>query len=41
VHELIRKQVPFLSADRRMDADVAAVVELIREGALSRAALGG
>jgi histidine ammonia-lyase/phenylalanine ammonia-lyase len=41
VHALIRTHVPFLSGDRRMDADVAAVVELIRDGALSRAALGG
>ncbi len=41
VHALVRTHVPFLSGDRRMDADVAAVVELIRDGALSRAALGG
>jgi histidine ammonia-lyase len=41
VHALIRTHVPFLSGDRRMDADVAAVVGLIRDGALSRAALGG
>jgi histidine ammonia-lyase/phenylalanine ammonia-lyase len=41
VHALVRSRVPFLSGDRRMDADVAAVVELIREGALSRTALGG
>jgi histidine ammonia-lyase len=41
VHSLIRAHVPFLTGDRRMDADVAAVVELIRDGALSRAALGG
>jgi histidine ammonia-lyase/phenylalanine ammonia-lyase len=41
VHALVRSHVPFLSADRRMDADVAAVVELIRDGALSRTALEG
>jgi histidine ammonia-lyase/phenylalanine ammonia-lyase len=41
VHALVRTHVPFLSADRRMDADVAADVELIRDGALSRAALEG
>jgi phenylalanine ammonia-lyase len=41
IHSLIRTHVPFLSGDRRMDADVATVVELIRDGALSRAVLGG
>jgi phenylalanine ammonia-lyase len=41
VHALVRSHVPFMDADRRMDADVSAVVELIREGALSRAVLGG
>jgi phenylalanine ammonia-lyase len=41
VHALVRSHVPFLAGDRRMDADIAAVVELIRDGALSRAALGG
>ena len=41
VHSLVRAHVPFLSGDRRMDADVAAVVGLIRDGAVSRAALGG
>ena len=29
------------SGDRRMDVDIAAVVELIRAGAVSRTALGG
>src|SRR3954447_7793092 len=32
---MIRARVPFLDADRRMDSDVAAVVELIRSGELS------
>ena len=41
VHALVRTHVPFLSGDRRMDSDIAAVVELIRDGALSRTALGG
>jgi histidine ammonia-lyase/phenylalanine ammonia-lyase len=41
VHALVRSKVPFMDSDRRMDADVSAVVELIREGALSRAVLGG
>ena len=41
VHTLVRTHVPFLSGDRRMDADIAAVVELLRDGELSRAALGG
>ena len=34
-HEMIRARVAFLDADRRMDRDIAAVVELIRSGALS------
>ncbi|HEX6025162.1 MAG TPA: aromatic amino acid ammonia-lyase [Solirubrobacter sp.] len=34
-HAMIRERVPFLDADRRMDGDIAAVVELIRSGALS------
>jgi phenylalanine ammonia-lyase len=33
---LVRARVPFLSADRRMDGDIAAIVELIRSGELSR-----
>jgi phenylalanine ammonia-lyase len=41
VHALMRSRVAFLDADRRLDGDVAAVVELIRDGALSRAALLG
>jgi histidine ammonia-lyase/phenylalanine ammonia-lyase len=32
---LVRATVPFLDRDRRMDGDVAAVVELLRSGALS------
>jgi histidine ammonia-lyase/phenylalanine ammonia-lyase len=39
VHALVRTRVAFLDGDRRMDSDVAAVVELIRDGALSRTAL--
>jgi histidine ammonia-lyase/phenylalanine ammonia-lyase len=34
-HALTRERVAFLDADRRMDADIAAAVELIRSGALS------
>jgi histidine ammonia-lyase/phenylalanine ammonia-lyase len=34
-HALIRARVPFLEADRRMDRDIAAVIELIRSGELS------
>jgi histidine ammonia-lyase/phenylalanine ammonia-lyase len=34
---MIRARVPFLDADRRMDRDIAAVVELIRSGMLSQA----
>src|SRR4051794_30981939 len=32
---MVRARVPFLSADRRMDGDIAAIVELIRSGELS------
>ena len=39
VHALVRERVPFLKADRRTDLDIAAAVELIRSGELSRAAL--
>ena len=34
-HALIRARVAFLDGDRRMDRDIAAVVELIRSGELS------
>jgi histidine ammonia-lyase/phenylalanine ammonia-lyase len=34
-HAIIRGRVPFLERDRRMDRDIAAVVELIRSGELS------
>jgi histidine ammonia-lyase/phenylalanine ammonia-lyase len=34
---MIRARVPFLDADRRMDRDIDAVVELIRSGMLSQA----
>jgi phenylalanine ammonia-lyase len=34
-HALVRARVAFLDGDRRMDRDVAAVVELIRSGELS------
>ncbi len=36
-HGLVRAHVDFLAGDRRMDRDIAAVVELIRDGAFSRA----
>ena len=35
-HELVRARVPFLDGDRRMDVDIAEIVELIRSGELSR-----
>ncbi|MDX3537515.1 aromatic amino acid ammonia-lyase [Streptomyces sp. MB09-01] len=38
VHALVRTVAPFVDADRRMDADIAAVVDLIRSGALERVA---
>jgi histidine ammonia-lyase/phenylalanine ammonia-lyase len=38
VHELVRSTVPFVDSDRRMDQDIAAVVELIRTGAVAEAA---
>jgi histidine ammonia-lyase/phenylalanine ammonia-lyase len=34
-HRLVRMRVAFLDADRRMDRDIASVVELIRSGELS------
>jgi phenylalanine ammonia-lyase len=40
VHTLIRKSVPSVDRDRRMDGDIAAVTELIDSGALSAAAFG-
>jgi histidine ammonia-lyase/phenylalanine ammonia-lyase len=38
VHALIREVSPFVDRDRRLDRDVAAVIELIESGALRRAA---
>lgn len=35
VHELVRSRVPYLEGDRRMDADIKEIVDLIRSGALS------
>ncbi|NUT51930.1 MAG: hypothetical protein HOV94_32255, partial [Saccharothrix sp.] len=37
-HTALRERVPFADTDRRMDHDVRAVVELVRGGALRRAA---
>jgi phenylalanine ammonia-lyase len=37
-HALIREVSPFVDRDRRLDRDVAAVIELIESGALRRAA---
>jgi histidine ammonia-lyase/phenylalanine ammonia-lyase len=37
VHALVRERVPFLTRDRRLDEDLAAVVELIRSGELAEA----
>ena len=39
-HELVRARVPFLDGDRRMDADIAEIVGLIRSGELSRIVSG-
>jgi histidine ammonia-lyase len=39
-HELVRARVPFLGGDRRMDADIAEIVGLIRSGELSRIVSG-
>ena len=41
VYDLIRKHVTFLERDRRLDADINAVVELIRTGAISDAVASG
>ena len=38
VHALIREHCDFVDRDRRMDRDIAAVIELIETGALRRAA---
>jgi phenylalanine ammonia-lyase len=38
VHALIRQHAPFVDSDRRMDADIAAVKQLIQRGALTEAA---
>jgi histidine ammonia-lyase/phenylalanine ammonia-lyase len=38
VHDLVRSQVPFTDGDRRMDGDIASVVELIRSGAVGEVA---
>lgn len=35
LHQTIRRWVPALTTDRRMDADIAAVLQLIRDGELS------
>jgi histidine ammonia-lyase/phenylalanine ammonia-lyase len=35
-HALIRAHVPFAGRDRRMDGDIAVVVNLIRSGELAR-----
>ena len=35
-HELVRSLVPFLEGDRRMDADIEEIVDLIRSGELSK-----
>ena len=37
LHRVVRQHVPFLSADRRMDRDIAQVLQLIRQGALEEA----
>ncbi|MFC0531495.1 HAL/PAL/TAL family ammonia-lyase [Phytohabitans kaempferiae] len=39
-HALIRERVPFLDRDRRMDHDIHAVVDLIRDGELRAATTG-
>jgi histidine ammonia-lyase len=38
--ELVRARVRFLDGDRRMDADIAEIVGLIRSGELSRIVSG-
>ena len=35
VHAMIREKAPFVDADRAMDADIAAVLTMIRTGTLS------
>src|ERR671911_587727 len=36
VHELVRSRVPFLEGDRRMDADIEEIVDLIKSGEVSK-----
>jgi histidine ammonia-lyase len=38
LHEAVRKHVPMLRADRRQDADIARVIELVRARSLPLAA---
>ena len=38
-HELVRSRVSFLEGDRRMDADIKEIVDLIRSGELSKTAI--
>ena len=37
VYDLVRREVPFLDADRPMEADIAAVLDLLHDGALAAA----
>src|ERR1019366_2770111 len=37
VYALVRREVPFLDADRPMEADIAAVLDLLHDGALAAA----
>ena len=39
-YQAVRARVPFLDGDRRMDADVASLTDLIRSGALRDAVIG-
>lgn len=40
VYNLVREHVTYLDRDRRLDGDLASLVELIRSGAVGRAVLG-
>jgi hypothetical protein len=41
IHELVRSVAEPLTGDRRMDGDIAGVLDLIRSGTLTDAALCG
>ena len=37
IYDLVRREVPFLEADRPMEGDIATVLDLLHDGALTAA----